>query len=265
MSDDTTGRTVNENDRMLAYVADLELEVDRLRRQAAFLEREATRSLLQVLQLCTGPAASEPLPTLAEVEAAARRLVEIFRDLHDAPGYHPAHDQVVSVAVRPLAEQVFRWQRRLTGARAVKFRLELDIDNVEWFPVRLRHILDNLIGHAMRFYDPAAPDPWVSLGLRATPTGYELRVSDNGNGPPPGEDRRMLDLFFRAAPIRETGLGAGLSVVKLLVEQSGGKVVASPRPGRGTDFLCTLPRYDLLDYLEHSPDSVPSAPADGAR
>jgi signal transduction histidine kinase len=60
----------------------------------------------------------------------------------------------------------------------------------------------------------------------------------------------VLDLFYRAAPIRATGLGAGLAVVRLLVEQSGGTLVASPRESRGTDFVLTLPRYDLLDYLE---------------
>jgi signal transduction histidine kinase len=257
MSDDVTRGSAHESDRLLVYLADLELEVDRLRRQAVFLERETTRPLLQILQLCTGPTAAEPLPTLAEVEAAARRLLEIFKDMHNGPGYHPAHDQVVAIAVRPLAEQVFRWQQRLRGALAVKLRLELDIDHIEWFPVRFRHILDNLFAYALRFHDPAVTDPWVSLGLRSSQTGYELRVSDNGNDPPPGEDRRVLDLFFRAAPIRETGLGAGLAVVKLLVEQSGGKVTASPRPGRGTDFLCTLPRYDPFDFLESSHNPVP--------
>src|SRR5581483_6243290 len=147
-------------------------------------------------------------------------------------------------------EQVFRWQQRLTGARGSLLRLELEADHVEWFPARLRHILDNLFAHALRFRDPAEATPWVSLGLRAAAGSYELRVSDNGVGPPPGEDRRVLDLFYRAAPIREAGLGAGLAVVKLLVEQSGGTLTARPREGRGTDFLLTLPRYDLLDYLE---------------
>jgi signal transduction histidine kinase len=75
-------------------------------------------------------------------------------------------------------------------------------------------------------------------------------VSDNGVGPPPGEDRRVLELFYRAAPIRAAGLGAGLAVVRLLVEQSGGSMAAEPRDGRGADFVLTLPRYDLLDYLE---------------
>jgi signal transduction histidine kinase len=251
MTDSPAARTAAPDiDRLLAYVADLELEVDRLRRQGTFIEREAMGTLLKVLQLCTGPTAGDPLPTLPEVEATARNLIDILKDLHDSPGYHPAHDQVVAIAVRPLAEQVFRWQQRLTGARGVVLHLELEADHVEWFPARLRHILDNLFANALRFRDPAASDPWVSLGLCAADGVYELRVSDNGAGPPPGEDRRVLELFYRAAPIRAAGLGAGLAVVKLLVEQSGGTLTASPRDGRGTDFALTLPRYDLLDYLE---------------
>jgi signal transduction histidine kinase len=145
---------------------------------------------------------------------------------------------------------VFRWQQRLTGSRGVEFRLELETDHVEWFPARLRHILDNLIANALRHRDPAGAGPWVAVGLRATDGGYDFRVSDNGAGPPPGEDRRVLELFYRSAPARAAGFGAGLAVVGLLVEQSGGRLTARPREGPGTDFVLTLPRYDLLDYLE---------------
>jgi two-component system sensor histidine kinase MprB len=74
-------------------------------------------------------------------------------------------------------------------------------------------------------------------------------VSDNGVGLP-GEDRRGFDLFSRAAPVRVDGVGGGLAVVRLLVEQSGGTLASRPREGGGSDFVLTLPRYDLLDYLE---------------
>jgi signal transduction histidine kinase len=244
-----TARTA-DTDRLLAYVADLELEVDRLRRQGMFVEREAGGALVRILRHCAAPDAGGPGPALAGVESAARDLMDVLKDLHDSPGYHPAHDQVVAIAVRPLAEQVFRWQQRLTGSRGAALRLELEADHVEWFPARLRHILDNLFANALRHRDPSVADQWVSFGLRRTNVGYELRVSDNGAGPPPGEDRRVLELFYRSAPARAAGLGAGLSVVRLLVEQSGGTLAASPRGGRGSDFVLTLPRYDLLDYLE---------------
>jgi signal transduction histidine kinase len=229
--------------RLLAYVADLELEVDRLRKLGAFVRHEIGDGLKRILPLCAD-ASGGP-----EAAAAVRELVTTLRDLQDAPGYHPAHDQVVAVAVRPLAEQVFRWQQRLHGNREVELRLELEVEHVEWFPARLRHILDNLLSNALRYRDPVKAERWVFLGLRATDGGYEFRVSDNGMGLPAGEGNRAFELLSRAAPVREAGLGVGLPVVKLLVEQSGGTLTVRSEDGRGTDFVLTLPRYDLDDYL----------------
>jgi signal transduction histidine kinase len=240
----TRGLTSEQTDThlLLAYVADLELEVDRLRKQGQFLRHEVRDGLRRIVRL--GAGATAP----AELAAAARELDAVLRDLDDTPGYHPAHDQVVAVAVRPLAEQVFRWQRRLTGNAAVALRLELEVDHVEWFPARLRHILDNLFSNALRYRDPVKGEAWVLLGLRATDAAYEFRVSDNGMGLP-ADDRRAFELLSRAAPVRAAGLGVGLPVVKLLVEGSGGTLSVRSEEGRGTDFVLTLPRYDVDDFL----------------
>ena len=156
---------------------------------------------------------------------------------------------MVAVAVRPLAEQVFRWQQRLPGPADVALRLELEADHVEWFPARLRHILDNLLSNALRYRDPAKAESWVQVGLRASPDGYELRVSDNGRGLTADARDHLFDLFYRAAPVRAAGLGVGLAVVKLLVEQSGGTLTVDAGPGQGTTFTVVLPPYDLDDHL----------------
>jgi signal transduction histidine kinase len=230
----------------LAYVADLELEVDRLRKQGQFLRHEAREALKRILGLCEGPATGAT--HLAEVASAARDLAEVLRDLHEPPGYHPAHDQVVAIAVRPLVEQAFRWQQRLTRNREVALRLDLEVEHVEWFPARLRHILDNLLSNALRYRDPVKAESWVHVGLRASDGAYEFHVSDNGMGLP-DQDRRAFELLSRAAPVRAAGLGVGLPVVRLLVEQSGGTLSVRSEQGRGTDFVLTLPRYDLDDYL----------------
>ena len=153
-----------DTDRLLAYMADLELEVDRLRRQGMFLERQVGAGLLEILGLCSVP--NPDRAALAGGESTARELLAILKDLRDSPGYHPAHDQVVAIAVRPLAEQVFRWQQRLSHAPGSSLRLELEVDHMEWFPTRLRHILDNLFANALRHRDPTSTDQWVSLALR---------------------------------------------------------------------------------------------------
>jgi signal transduction histidine kinase len=210
--------------RVLAYIADLELEVDRLRRQGQFVRHEVREALRRIQQGCADATArGDAPPPLADIARAADQLGGLLQDLQEPPGYHPAHDQVIAIALRPLAEQVFRWQQRLAGAPEVALRLELEGEYVEWFPARLRHILDNLLSNSLKYRDPGKAEAWVRLALRVSPEGYELRVSDNGVGLPAGEGPHVFDLFYRAAPARAAGLGVGLAVVELLVEQRGGR------------------------------------------
>jgi hypothetical protein len=39
-------------------------------------------------------------PALAEIDGRAKQLAGLLRDLRELPGYHPAHDQVIAIAVR---------------------------------------------------------------------------------------------------------------------------------------------------------------------
>src|SRR4051812_8904179 len=111
-------RTTGDGRRLAAYVADLELEVDRLRKQGQFV-RQAVQDGLKEIARQAGAAANPDGPTVAAMAATAAELAGLLQELREPPGYHPAHDQVVAIAVRPLVEQVFRWQQRLLGARGV--------------------------------------------------------------------------------------------------------------------------------------------------
>lgn len=234
---------------LLAYVADLELEVDRLRRQGRFVQQEARDTLTRIRSLCGPEARTDAAAALPAIDQAAAHLAGVISDLREVPGYHPAHDQVVAIAVRPLVEQVFRSQQRLAGAMQTSLRLELEADHVDWFPARLRHVLDNLLSNSLKYRDLAKAECWVAVGMRATEDGHELWVRDNGLGLPAGRTGQMFELLQRAAPARAAGLGVGLAVVKSLVEQSGGSMTVDSGEGQGTTFAVTLPRYELADHL----------------
>jgi two-component system sensor histidine kinase MtrB len=234
--------------RLLGYVADLELEVDRLRKYGGFVRHEVGEAMRQIAERCAKPGPTGGTDVGADVGAIVRALATVLQDLRESSGYHPAHDQVVAIAVRPLAEQVFRSQKRMTRNPEVTLRVDLEVDSVEWFPARLRHILENLFANAIRNRDPVKTESWVMLGLKASEKEYQFLVSDNGIGMP-GDDRRGFELLSRAAPLRDAGLGVGLSVIRALVEQSGGSLMVRSEGGRGTEFVLTLPRYDVDDYL----------------
>ena len=102
--------------RLLAYIVDLEVEVDRLR-QHNRLVNEQVRTALEATRRSNGD--KRPIDQAEAIDA----IIALLRDLQDFPGYHPAHDQVVAVAVRPLAEKIFRYHQRLTGVSNVTFEL----------------------------------------------------------------------------------------------------------------------------------------------
>jgi signal transduction histidine kinase len=237
--------------QIMNYAADLELEVDRLRRRDQFLQREAANQVRQLLGLCQDPSTlSTPAERLVSIAGVCHEFSELLRDLSEPPGYHPAFDQVIDIALRPLAEQAFRSQERLSGTTEAIFRLDLQQEHVRWFPARLRHILDNLISNALRYSDPAKGEVRVGLTLRVSKEGYELRVTDNGLGFQDAQASGVLELFYRSAPTRAAGLGVGLAVVQLLVEQCCGTVAVTTAEGQGTNVRVLLPRYDLDDHVE---------------
>ncbi len=238
----------SSNDHLLlAYVADLELEVDRLRKQGQFLRQAVGEEMTSIRSALTEN--SIPEDPSARMSAALDELINVMRDLEDPPGYHPAHDQVIAIAVRPLIEQVFRWQQRLSGASRAILHMELSTDVINWFPARFRHVLDNLISNALKYRDPDKGESRVTVLLNHRAESIEMRVLDNGLGMPWDKRSAAFELFYRSAPIRNAGLGVGLAVVKLLIEQSGGSLIVESGEGKGSNFIVSLPRFDVGDFL----------------
>jgi signal transduction histidine kinase len=232
---------------LLAYVADLELEIDRLRKQGQFVRNAINVERTTIREALNGEEVAGP--SSARVCSAVNELAAIMQDLEDAPGYDPAHDQVIAIPVRQLVEQVFRWQQRMSGALRASLHLELSAESINWFPARFRHIVDNLVSNSLKYRDPDKGEVRVAVSLNHRAESIELRVSDNGLGMPWDKRSAAFELFYRSAPIRQSGIGVGLAVVKLLIEQSGGSLAVDSGEGKGSSFIAVLPRYDVGDFL----------------
>lgn len=105
----------------------------------------------------------------------------------------------------------------------------------------LKQVLVNLIHNAVKFSPPGR-----TVQVRATHAGgvVEVEVRDEGYGIAPEELGRVFEPYFRSGDgrvARERGTGLGLSVVKTIVEQHGGRVWVESQPDHGTSFRFTLP------------------------
>jgi PAS domain S-box-containing protein len=107
-------------------------------------------------------------------------------------------------------------------------------------PTRLRQVLTNLLGNAVKF----TPQGWVALRVSARAGGVRFTVEDTGIGIPPEKQGDLFQVFSQvdaSVTRRFGGSGLGLAITRRLVEQMGGAVHLESTPGTGTRFLVDLP------------------------
>ncbi len=105
-------------------------------------------------------------------------------------------------------------------------------------PHRIRQVLVNLVGNAMRFTAPSG-----SVTVRASSRGEEVLVcvQDTGVGIPAGDLPHVFERFWQVGKKDRRGLGLGLFICKGIVEAHGGRIWVSSEVGRGSAFRFTLP------------------------
>jgi CheY-like chemotaxis protein/HPt (histidine-containing phosphotransfer) domain-containing protein len=110
-------------------------------------------------------------------------------------------------------------------------------------PARLRQILTNLIGNAVKFTDRGEVGVRVeAMEAEGPSVVLAFDVSDTGIGIPPEKQRRIFDAFTQAdssTTRRYGGTGLGLSIAKQLCEMMGGTIGLTSEPGRGSTFRFT--------------------------
>ncbi|MBC7138104.1 MAG: sensor histidine kinase [Defluviimonas sp.] len=107
--------------------------------------------------------------------------------------------------------------------------------------VRLEQVATNLLLNAAEASAGAAPVT-ITAALKLIASGLRLTIADRGPGIPEDMRERIMEPFFTTRVSGE-GLGLGLSIVRTILEQSGGSLTFAPRPGGGTLTLVDLPLH----------------------
>jgi signal transduction histidine kinase/CheY-like chemotaxis protein/HPt (histidine-containing phosphotransfer) domain-containing protein len=129
-------------------------------------------------------------------------------------------------------------------------------------PTRIRQVLVNLIGNALKFTDKGSVA--VSARYVANPDGtpaVRVEVKDTGIGISDEAQKSLFRTFTQADGTitrRFGGTGLGLAISKQLIELMGGKIGLVSRPGEGSTFWFTLPPRRTALAAEESAQSARS-------
>ena len=153
------------------------------------------------------------------------------------------HTQAVDVEVRRVLDWVLHDLQLEVNDSGADVQLPESLPTVMYSEVRLVQIFSNLISNALKFTNGEGPR--VSVACEDQERYYRFAVSDNGIGIAEEHFGRIFEIFKRLHT-REAypGTGAGLTIVKKIVESNGGQIGVESAPGVGSTFWFTVPKTE---------------------
>jgi len=228
-------------------LAELEAEKNRFLRHLSHELKTPLTALREGAELLNDQVGGPLAPPQRQVVSIMRdNSVKLQRLIEDLLDYQRALHAAASLLTRSLAlddllREVVRSHELAMQAKGQKLTLEAEKLIVEADPEKLRSILDNLVGNAVKF-TPAGGA--IQVTAHAAGNDAVIDVVDSGPGVPAEERDAIFDSFFRGrakASARIEGTGLGLAIAREFAEAHGGRISVLQEE-RGAHFRLTLPR-----------------------
>jgi PAS domain S-box-containing protein len=225
-------------------------EMDRVKSEFIATVSHELRTPLTVI-LGYLPLLSDPkdMPEAAVVARLAKNmkhsgehLLSLVTDLLDISRIESGRMtlQRVPLSIQNVVDSVVGIMDEQATEKGLKLRVEAADGIVHGDETRLRQILINLIGNAVKFTDKGE----VSISAAVNPRGVTFTITDTGMGVPLDQLDKIFDRFRQvdgSATRKEGGTGLGLAITRSLVELHGGTISATSSFGNGTKFVFDIP------------------------
>ena len=223
--------------------------------------RTPMNGVLGMLQLLQDTPLSESQTELvSNAEKSATALLDVIGDILDLSKVEAGKVDLETQAFQPSAlfEEVITLMKVRSEAKNLQLHLHLPPEMPAWVSGdagRLRQILINLIGNAIKFTDQGGVTVAVETELTTDSeamVNLEVSVTDTGIGFSESFIQHLFQPFSQhdgSTTRRHDGTGLGLSISRSLIELMGGSIRAKSQPGKGSEFrisLC-LPMTDAPD------------------
>jgi len=193
------------------------------------------------------PERGERTEYLHDALAAARNMLAILNDILDLSKIEAGRIELHAVhfSLRDCVTSVIRTFQPVAQQKGLELRetvSERVPDGVVGDPTRVRQVLLNLIGNAIKFTERGEVTVDVSLAQREPSTArIVFAVSDTGPGIPPDKLQLIFEPFRQANILHsKAGTGLGLAISAKLAALMGGDIRVENRTGGGCTFHFTV-------------------------
>ncbi|HTO08230.1 MAG TPA: ATP-binding protein [Myxococcota bacterium] len=205
--------------------------------------------------------ATERLEALRTIRRNGAYLLEILNDILDFSKIEANRLEIENLPCSPrrIVSDVAELLRPRAADKGIALKLDLDAQVPERLlsdPVRLRQILLNLIGNAVKF--TSAGHVAIRLRFDSLDQTLEIDVEDTGIGIAPDVLAQIFEPFRQgdsSMTRRFGGTGLGLAITKRLVERLGGAITATSVVSGGSTFRVRLPAQSAEGDASDDPDT----------
>ena len=199
------------------------------------------------------------------IKRNGEHLVRIVNDILDLAKIEAGKValEIGPCSPRQLIGDIHSSLARLAEQRGVSFLAECANEVPESIlcdATRLRQILFNLVGNAIKFTEQGSVRIAVQCASDSSHQQLEFAVSDTGFGMTEAQLRQLFEPFaqlHRSTEQRERGTGLGLAISQRLAHLLGGQITVTSRAGEGSTFVLRVPL--VVDDGSSGKDRAPPA------
>lgn len=257
---------IKTNDGILALNTDLELKNELIKKsESELIERNnylkdftsivshdlkaplrGILSYAQELKLKHNAGLSERAQfCLTQIITAGQNLEQLIEDLLQYARMDINTPIFSEVHLPNLVARILEDRKLVIKGNRTIVKVDIPFTTITTWGTGLLEVLSNLIDNAIKFSCKASL-PQISIRALELENSWQITVSDNGIGFDMNYYDRLFKLFSRLVTREEfEGSGAGLAIVKKILDKMNGSIRSESKPGEGAIFFVEIPKIKI--------------------
>jgi len=193
------------------------------------------------------------------VKSSGEHLLKLIDDIIDIAKIEAGELKInkIKVNLNFVLHELHSWFENIRINTGKDFSLNVNIENenqdfiVITDPLRLKQVLTNLIGNAVKFTN----NGFVEFGYTVYGDIIQFHVKDTGIGIPEHLHNAIFDRFHQVDYIKFNGTGLGLTITKNIINILGGRIWLHSEIYKGSTFYFTIP-YEPVKTTIEAPEII---------
>ncbi len=181
---------------------------------------------------------------LENMKGSSNHILSLVNDLLDFQRLESGKMEIHPLPFRipVLFDEIYTSFKPLSDAKGLEFIRQIDKEGMNLVymgdSIRIRQVVSNLLSNAIKFTEKGR----IAMIVSVTNNVMTVKVCDSGPGIPESERERIFSEFIRLADTDKVeGFGLGLSITRKLISLMKGELSLESIPGKGSDFIFSIP------------------------